>query len=596
MPASPSHAEALVGWAAERALALPDLLAGLALARAEHLDADGAAELTLVSAADPVVAADLPLSPEQITPDLLGEVLGVSAAATRRDEGAVFTPRASAEGLVRVALDALGHIPRQVLDPAVGGGVFLLAVVRALVERGLAADEAFARVQGHDRDPLSVQVAVAALGLWFAEQAGRVEVRSSVDQEDDVLLRAAAVPEPPVDLVVGNPPFLSQLRRATTRSSERLAALRRRYGTAAGPYTDDAALFLLAGLERLHDGGVLALIQPRSFLGAEGAGEVRRRMLDDAALVGLWEPIGRVFPVAVDVCAPVLVRGAAQPPEVRVWHEVDLGESAGTQPAEQLLGADPSVGFASSRHDGPPMVGLPPHGGRLGDHARVTAGFRDQFYGMAPCVREAEGPDDPRPRLVTSGLIDPGLDAWGRRPARIARRSWDAPVLQHDLLDPDERVGRWVAARLVPKVVVASQTKVVEATLDLVGRVIPSPPTVSVEAPATELPRMMAVLLAPATTAWLHRRAAGTGLAPDSLRVSRAHLAELPLPGDRVAWDEATELLLAICTGPDARPLGDDEPTRAFGEVMAAAHGIPSNTADEVVTWWLARLPAASLA
>ncbi|OWY59889.1 hypothetical protein B7486_72140, partial [cyanobacterium TDX16] len=127
-------------------------------------------------------------------------------------------------------------------------------------------------------------------------------------------------------------------------------------------------------------------------------------------------------------------------------------------------------------------------------------------------------------------------------------------------------------------------------------RVIPSPPTVSVEAPAAELPRLLAVLLAPATTAWLHRRAAGTGLAPDALRVSRAHLAELPLPGDRVAWAEATELLLAICTGPDARPLGDDEPTRAFGEVMAAAHGMPTSTADEVVAWWLERLPVASLA
>ncbi|OWY61113.1 hypothetical protein B7486_65530, partial [cyanobacterium TDX16] len=274
------------------------------------------------------------------------------------------------------------------------------------------------------------------------------------------------------------------LRRSTTRSAERLAALRARYGVAVGPYTDDASLFLLAGLDRLRPGGVLALVQPRSFLGAGGAREVRRRVLDDAALVGMWEPVGRVFPVAVDVCAPVLVRGGEQPPDVRVWHEVDLGESAGLRPATELLGDDPSAGIASSHHDGPPMVALPPQGGRLGDHTRVTAGFRDQFYGMAPHIREAEGPDDPRPRLVTSGLIDPGLDAWGRRPARIARRSWDAPVLQHDLLDPDERVGRWVAARLVPKVVVASQTKVVEATLDLAGRVIPSPPTVSVEAPA----------------------------------------------------------------------------------------------------------------
>jgi hypothetical protein len=587
---------ALVAWAEQQGIEPSDLLAGLVLARAEHLGASGPERLALVAGADPPAPDELPVAAEHVSPDLLGEVLGAASAASRRHQGVVFTPRPSAEGLVRVALDAFGGVPHRVLDPAVGGGAFVLAVVRALVDRGMSADEAFACVQAHDTDPLSVQVAAAALGLWYAEQHGVVHPDASTSQVADFLLPDAAGPEAPVDLVVGNPPFLSQLRRSTTRSAERLAALRSRYGTAVGPYTDDASLFLLAGLDRLHPGGVMALIQPRSFLGAGGAQEVRRRVLDGAALVGMWEPVGRVFPVAVDVCAPVFVRSGQQPPDVRVWHEVDLGESAGLRPSAELLGDEPADGIASSHHDGPPMVALPPQGGRLAEHATVTAGFRDQFYGMAPCIREADGPADPRPRLITSGLIDPGVDRWGRRPARIARQQWTAPVLEVGLLDPDERVGRWVAARLVPKVVVASQTKVVEATLDLEGRAIPSPPTVSVEAPASDLPRLLAVLLAPTTTAWLHRRAAGTGLAPDALRVSRAHLAELPLPGDRVVWDEAAALLLDRCGGPDGRPLGDDEPTRRFGELMGAAYGLPASTVDLVLAWWLARLPAASLA
>jgi hypothetical protein len=169
-------------------------------------------------------------------------------------------------------------------------------------------------------------------------------------------------------------------------------------------------------------------------------------------------------------------------------------------------------------------------------------------------------------------------------------------VVEVAALDPDARVGRWAAARLVPKLVVASQTKVIEVALDTAGRVIPSPPTISVEAAAEELPRLLAVLLAPATTAWLHRRAAGTGLAPDALRVSVADLVDVPLPGDEAPWQAATDLLLTICTGPEARPLGDDEPTRRFGQLMAEAYGLPPLTGDAVLAWWLARLPAASAA
>jgi hypothetical protein len=70
----------------------------------------------------------------------------------------------------------------------------------------------------------------------------------------------------------------------------------------------------------------------------------------------------------------------------------------------------------------------------------------------------------------------------------------------------------------------------------------------------------------------------------------------VPLPADRVAWDDATTLLLEVVAGSDPRPLGDDEPTRRFGEAMAAAAGLPADAADQVVAWWLARLPTASLA
>lgn len=608
MPPAPSSPapDVLLRWAEQRGVELWPLLASLYLAGVDDLGVTPDDDLALLEGpgSSPPLRSDLPVPSDGVAPDLLGEVLGAAAASVRRDEGAVFTPRATAEGLVAAALAALpdGRRPGHVLDPSVGGGAFVLAVVRALAASGATPGEAAATIVGVDADPLSVAVTAAALDLWLvgrdgatARDAARAGARGPALHQRDLLL------DPPplvrsVDLVVGNPPFLSQLRRGTTRSPDQVVALRRRFGQAVGPYTDAAALFLLACLDVLDEGGVLALVQPRSFLGAGGAGEVRRRLLDRAALVGLWEPSTKVFAAAVHVCAPIFVAGAPQPPEVRVWHDATLAVQVGERRADQLLGGEAGGGIASSRDDQPPSVALPPHGGRLGDHASVTAGFRDQFYGMAPAVYEADGPDDPRPRLITSGLIDPGVDRWGVRRARYARRTWDAPVLQVDELDPEARVGRWVRARLVPKLVVASQTRVIEAFLDLEGRVVPSPPAIAVEAPPDALPRLLAALLAPATTAWIHRRAAGTGMAPDALRISVADLVEVPLPGDRRSWDEAARLLSEICCGPDARPLGDDEPTRRFAAAVNDAYGLPPLTGDAATAWWLARLPVASIA
>src|SRR5690606_27575036 len=73
---------------------------------------------------------------------------------------------------------------------------------------------------------------------------------------------------PAVDVVVGNPPFLGQLRTATAADQQRRDALRERFGGAVQPYTDAAWLFLLAGVEATRHGGAVVLVQPTSLLGA----------------------------------------------------------------------------------------------------------------------------------------------------------------------------------------------------------------------------------------------------------------------------------------------------------------------------------------
>ena len=170
---------------------------------------------------------------------------------------------------------------------------------------------------------------------------------------------------------------------------------------------------------------------------------------------------------------------------------------------------------------------LPPLGaaGALGERARLTANFRDQYYGLVPAVEDGgEGPP-----LVTSGLLDPGRCEWGRRPVRFAGRRMTRPTVHLDRLAPAMR--RWAAGLLVPKVLVANQTRVVEAAVDAEGAWLPGVPVITARPlPGTDPWAVAAVLTSPVASAWAWHRAAGTGLSARAVRLGPRWLGELPWP------------------------------------------------------------------
>ena len=113
--------------------------------------------------------------------------------------------------------------------------------------------------------------------------------------------------------------------------------------------------------------------------------------------------------------------------------------------------------------------------GVLANWATATAGFRDQCYGLIPFVRD--GLEDAP--LVTSGLLDPGRSAWGERPARFGGRRYLRPGIDLKALGAtDPRLAAWTASRQVPKVLLATQTAVLEAAVDEQGTWVPSVPVV----------------------------------------------------------------------------------------------------------------------
>ena len=496
-------------------------------------------------------------------PDLPGLVLeALLDPSDRRRAGRHHTPAAIADGIVALAGDAAGCTA--VCDPAVGGGAFLLAFVRAASAAGVDAAEAVARCWGCDLDPLAVEVTRAALRWAGGRVVGEGPVEEQVvvaDGLDPGRWRAS------FDLVIGNPPFQGQLGRVTARSAVDRDRAARALDRPASGYVDTAGLFLVTACELARPGGTVALLQPEGLLSARDAAPVRERVQAAGRLRAAWVAGERVFEAAIRVWAPVVDVGASPNGTV----EVRAGAGF-DRVGEAVLDEASWAALLAPVHRTP--AALVRSDRRLGDVATATAGFRDQFYGLVPFVGDGPGGAP----LVTSGAIDPLSCSWGERPIRFARRDWTRPVVALDRLAVgDPALHRWVADRLVPKVLVATQTKVVEAVADPEGTLVPSVPVVAVTPDPAEVWAVTAALSAPPVAAWALRQAAGAALAADAVKLSAKQILEAPLPVDDRLW---AEIASRLATG--------DLPAPEFATLMTRAYGLAAD--DPVVAWWLSRL------
>ena len=213
--------------------------------------------------------------------------------------------------------------------------------------------------------------------------------------------------------------------------------------------------------------------------------------------------------------------------------------------------------------------------GTLGDRCRLSANFRDQYYGLVPAVVE----DGAGPPLVASGLIDPARCRWGERTVTFARRRFVRPTVELERLSAPMR--RWADRLLVPKVLVANQTRVIEAVVDEAGAWLPGVPAVTARpGPDGDPWAVAAVLTSSIASRWAWQRAAGTGLSSNALRLGPRWLAELPWPSGPVA--------AAVTALPRRRRRCLR--ARRDGGVRARSRGAARSRADGVVAcrpaWW----------
>ncbi|MGI9599138.1 MAG: hypothetical protein ACR2QK_23445, partial [Acidimicrobiales bacterium] len=212
----------------------------------------------------------------------------------------------------------------------------------------------------------------------------------------------------------------------------------------------------------------------------------------------------------------------------------------------------------------------------------ATAGFRDEYYGLVAACREWEGEigDEPN-RLLTVGAVEPLATKWGVAPCRFGRRRWLRPSIDTELLDP--KVRSWTERQLQPKVVLATQSRILEPVIDRAGRLVPATPLIAVHAEVDQLDLVAAVLLAPPVVAWAWQRWFGAALAVDALKLAARQVLELPLPADRTAWAEAARLI----AGHDVTGSVADgwATSREVATIMNAAYGADRS----VLTWWHGR-------
>lgn len=496
--------------------------------------------------------------------------------SARRTAGAFYTPPALIEHLLDTALDPVLDSVEDVAgvricDPTCGSGLFLVAAARRIGARLGRHDLGARCVHGIDIDPVAVDLARTALWVEAGRPADVVPFLDAVVVGD-----ALSDPwEPSYDVVVGNPPFLNQLERATALAGEDARRARAAAGGATGAYTDLSAMILLRSLDLVRPGGRVALVQPQSLLAARDAGPVRSALLARSALTHLWASDQPVFDgTPVLTCAPTLVVGGDQG-TVSVTH----GPSFEPMPPRSGV-LDDAWSFLLASGLGVPDVALATSG-VLGDLGSCTADFRDQFYGLVPFVADGVA-DAGHARLITSGLIEPAASLWGEAPTRFAKQRFVSPVVSLAGLR-DSPLAEWAARRLVPKVLVATQSRVLEAVVDERGEWLPSVPVVTVVPFPDRLWHVLAVLCAPPVTAYAATHWAGTGLTMRAIKLSAKQVATLPLPADQALWDEGADLARRAqrALSPEER----DPLLRDLVRVMTAAYA----SSDEVLAWWLER-------
>lgn len=205
----------------------------------------------------------------------------------RKALSAYFTPPALAAATL-AAISELADPTQQmrVLDPACGGGSFLVPMARLLIGhrvlQGRAPVQACAEVLEQLKG-IEIDSGLARISAALVKRMIQREWDIEVDTSELVLCDNALTAKLPAtfDIAIGNPPY-SKVWRKGAEDAKALA------GRAdLGGHTNLYALFVMRTLDWLKPGGGLAFILPTSFVAGPYFAGLREEILDRAEVVRL---------------------------------------------------------------------------------------------------------------------------------------------------------------------------------------------------------------------------------------------------------------------------------------------------------------------
>ena len=209
---------------------------------------------------------------------LLSEYPALLAPGLRKRRGAWFTPVGLAKATAQRTLAPLlanGPRPLRVVDPAVGGGAFLLAAFDVLIANGWAPHDAAACLHGVDLD--DTIAAATAVALW-QRSGGEPDLLGSLHANVRRGDGLRDLDDGTFDAVLANPPW-ETLQGDGHDAAER-DALRRRFLHQGRGKRYTYRLFLERSCALLRDGGRFGLLVPASLWFDRDARQLREMLLD----------------------------------------------------------------------------------------------------------------------------------------------------------------------------------------------------------------------------------------------------------------------------------------------------------------------------
>jgi len=562
----------------------------------------------------------------------------------RERMGAFYTPDHIVDSLLERSLDPLLDAAEQqedpvramlelrICDPACGSGHFLVRAGERLAQRVARhvhpRDVHWVRVNafrdclyGAELDPVSAHVCrrrlwslaadtqlspstfderihtghgllgappgtgtLAECDAWTAERLDK----DSVDELGPVHWHLLA--ERGFDLVIGNPPFMNQLARDTSMDRRLATLLRDRFGDVVKGYPDVANIFLRLAADLVRPGGRIALLQPRSVLSSRDTGGIRRDLSQRLRMTDLWVALEHIFDAGVHVCAPVFERTMSRRGSLRRSSGASFETAEDIKLDMDVLAEEDTWSGLVSDLVGIPRIDVTSHA-CLERIATATADFRDQYYGLRGCVQDAlhDRPSANCVALVTTGLVDPATCRWGKKVTRYDGRKWNRPQVSLEALAARTELEPWAKARLVPKLLLATQTKVLEVYADPGGSCLPLTPLITV------MPRepgmlwhLAAALASPVCTAVAAGRYLGAARSTNAIKLSAAQVLKLPLPHVQADWD------VAAAAFQQASEAEDDafrlDCLRKAGLAACLAYGCNDEESRTLLHWWNERL------